>query len=137
MGIVLSTGWRGDRDRRLFIVQFISGGLTNIYQKGIKKAKKSRNFRYSWIHNLSYNIYSIDFACPLKCLIKHKTNLTLITSVETDVKKTQEELSELTISGSLHGLPVLQEFLFLSLLFDDFFPHHGLSWQFFFIKPQF
>lgn len=39
MGIVLSTGWRGDRDRRLFIVHYISGGLINIYQKGIKKEK--------------------------------------------------------------------------------------------------
>ena len=53
------------------------------------------------------------------------------------MKKTQEESSELTISSSLHGLPVLQEFLFLSLLFDDFFRHHGLYWQFFFIKSQF
>ena len=108
MGIVLSTGWRGDRDRRLFIVHFISGGLTNIYQKGIKKEKKNLEISdILEIHNLSYNIYSIDFACPLKCLIKHKSNLTPKTSVETDMKKTQEELSELTISSSLHGLPVL------------------------------
>lgn len=76
------------------------GGLTNIYQKGIKKAKKSRNSDILEYYNLSYNIYSIDFACPLKCLIKHKTNLTLITSVETRREENSEELSELTISSS-------------------------------------